>query len=215
VKEGWFGMIRQMKDSSDPGFVPMLKIYTEALHSAERKNIASLTTMVERPGYRFLISEEQGRVLGFSISFRLTDSDAVLLEYMAVSNAQRGSGIGRSLFLETMQINNITDCFVLVEVESDDAPGGDNFERARRKHFYRKLGCLQIEGLNYLMPRVSEEEPPPMNMLVCSTVLPRHLKRDRVQGWINSLYVEVYGRPANDPQVLAMFKSLPEDLCLI
>jgi ribosomal protein S18 acetylase RimI-like enzyme len=208
-------MIRQMKGSSDPGFASMLRIYTEAILSAERKSIASLMAMVERPEYRFLISEEQGRVLGFSISFRLTHSDAILLEYMAVADAQRGRGIGRSLFLETMQRNNISDCFVLVEVESDDAPGRDNFERTRRKHFYRKLGCLQIEGLNYRMPRVSDEEPPPMNMLVCSTVLPRQLKRDRVQGWINSLYVEVYRRPANDPQVLAMFRTLPEDLRLI
>jgi hypothetical protein len=52
-------------------------------------------------------------------------------------------------------------------------------------------------------------------MFVYSTALPTHLKRDRVQGWINSLYVEVYGQPANDPQVLAMFRKLPEDLRLI
>lgn len=211
-------LIRRIESRLDAGFAPMFEIYREAIHPAEQKDIASLTAMLDRPEYRFLICEEEGRVLGFTVSVCLRDSDALLLEYIAVANGQRGRGIGRSLFLHAAQMSDAAGRFVLVEVDSDDVPGEDNSERTKRKRFYRGLGCREIEELKYAMPRVSDEEPPPMNMFVYSAdpaELPRHLKRDRVKGWIESVYVDVYGRPAHDPQVPAMFRKLPEDLRLI
>jgi hypothetical protein len=208
-------LIRRIESSSDAGFAPMLKIYAEAIHSAEQKSIASLTAMVGRPEYRFQICEELGQVVGLTVSVCLSHPDALLLEYIAVADGQRGRGIGRFLFLNTLQMNDVADRVVLIEVDSDDVSGSDNSQITKRRRFYRELGCREIEGLNYAMPRVSDEEPPPMNMFVYATALPTHLKRDRVQGWINSFYVEVYGRQANEPQVLAMFRKLPADLRLI
>ena len=41
---------------------------------------------------------------------------------------------------------------VLFEVDSDREASSDRAVRTRRIRFYRRLGCVKIAGLRYLMP---------------------------------------------------------------
>lgn len=191
----------------------MLRIYEEAIPASERKSASALAEMVARTEYVFLtISDERG-VVGFSIS--ICFEDAALLEYMAVDRVQRGKGIGAELFRRTVELQELSQRFVLIEVDSDTEVCEDREQRTRRKSFYRRLGCRQIEGLRYRMPRVGSEEPPPMDMLIYRRTLPDCLETADVRRWIEACYTRVYGEQAGNPRISVMFSEPGPQMRLI
>ena len=105
--------------------------------------------------------------------------------------------------------------FLLMEVESDRFPSPEQIDRSRRKEFYRRLGCREIEGLRGLMPPVTREQPPPMEMLVHSEGLPEAIEKERLRRWLAACYEQVYGVAADDPRIEAMLRELPESVRLI
>ncbi len=192
--------------TAEPEFDALLRIYTEALPASERKSAEALARMIERPEYFFLVAIEDGAVVGFAIAIAFVDSDAALLEYLAVDRERRGTGIGQSLFRATTAWPELCRRSLLVEVES---------EAARAKKFYRQLEARQIEGLAYRMPPVSSAEPPAMDMLVCREGLPDALEKDRVRAWLAQCYGQVYGVREDDPRIGAMLNGLPGTIRLI
>jgi ribosomal protein S18 acetylase RimI-like enzyme len=207
--------IHRVSTVMDPAFEELVRIYSEAHPASERKSLASLSAMVERPEYLFLTMAQDRQVAGFAIVLCFQDSDACLLEYFAISRNRRGLGIGRSLFGEFVKLREISDRYLLLEVDSDTMPTAENDENARRKNFYRRLGCREIENVRYLMPPISTAIPPAMNLLVYRRELPRSVEQIRLRKWLEQCYVEVYGMAANDFRIEAMLKGLPADLRLV
>ena len=106
---------------------------------------------------------------GFSILFVPAAGGFALLEYMAVAPDQRNHGLGAELFRQTVEQAVTPDdrkLPVLLEVDSDREASSDRALRTRRERFYRRLGCLRIAGLRYLMPLGGEGAPPEMDLLV-------------------------------------------------
>jgi ribosomal protein S18 acetylase RimI-like enzyme len=207
--------VRRIHSGSDPAFAELVGIYTESHPESERKPASLLASMIERPEYRFLVVSQGTFVVGFSISIYFLHSDAALLEYMAVTPNRRGQGIGQFLFKETVKPKEDAERFLLAEVDSDREQSADKSERSRRKGFYRRLGCREVEGLRYLMPTVSSAKPPAMDLLVYRRELPKSIERTRLRKWLESCYVEVYGMKASDPRIESMLNNLPENSCLI
>lgn len=193
----------------------LLRIYAESIPPSERKSAEQLAAMVAQPGYSFLAAVESETVVGFSITASLRDTDAALLEYMAVAPEKRGRGIGAWLCRATATQPQTAGRFLLVEADSDRAESSDGAERTRRKAFYRRLGAKELDGLRYRMPRVTSATPPPMELLVCREKLPELIEKSCVRSWLESCYVQVYGMPADSPQIEAMLESLPEHVPLI
>jgi GNAT superfamily N-acetyltransferase len=187
-------------------FDPLVRIYTEALPASERKSIDALRKMIARPEYFFLAAVDVDAVVGFAIAIALVDSDAALLEYLAVDRARRGAGIGASLFRAAAAWPGLCSRYLLVEVES---------AAARTKKFYRQLEARQIEGLAYIMPPVSSAQPPAMDMLVFRENLPDALAKHRVRAWLAQCYGQVYGIGEDDPRIGAMLNGLPETIRLV
>lgn len=201
--------------SPGPAFGELLAIYTEAFPFAERKPLSTLRAMLANPAYRFFIATQRGTCVGFAIAVLLADSEAALLEYMAVREGSRAEGVGRWLFRETVRAVLTGPCTtLLVEVESDRIASPEQPDRRRRKRFYTSLGARELEGLAWKMPPVGPATPPPMEMLVYgphTATLPRTtLKR-----WLAALYVEVYRQLPTDPQLRTMLDSLPEHIPLL
>ena len=71
----------------------------------------------------------------------------VLLDYYAVCRGFRGQGVG-SAFLETL-LAGLTCKGILFEVEDPQAAASEEERavRVRRIHFYERLGCRMIEGV--------------------------------------------------------------------
>jgi ribosomal protein S18 acetylase RimI-like enzyme len=207
----WFGWNSEMRierviSAEGAEFDALVRIYTEALPAIERKSADVLARMIERPEYFFLAAIEDSAVVGFAIAIALVDSDAALLEYLAVDRARRGMGIGASLFHATAAWPGLCGRSLLVEVEA---------EAARTKKFYRQLGARQIEGLAYQMPPVSSAQPPAMDMLVCAEQLPDALEKVRVRGWLEACYLQVYGVAADDARIHSMVGTLPHRIRVI
>jgi GNAT superfamily N-acetyltransferase len=203
-------VVDRVKTSSDPRFEELVAIYREALPSSERKPSTQLAAMIEKPGYVFLVLTIEGRVVGFAISVCFERADACLIEYMAVAADRRGRGLGNLLFNSVVEMPEVSDRYLLAEVESEMAPSDDHLDRVRRKRFYRRLGCMQVEGLDYLMPAVSSTTPPAMNIMVRRRNLPGEVSKGLLRMWLEDIYVNVYSKAASDPRIDKMLENLPE-----
>jgi GNAT superfamily N-acetyltransferase len=206
--------VHRVLSSVQPEFDTLVRIYTEAHPGSERKPIAALQRMIERPEYLFLAAKQDNVVVGFSIALAFANSDAALLEYMAVGADHRGRGLGELLFRATAQRPQINERFLLIEVDSDHTNTADTADRERRKAFYRRLGCRQIDGLTYVMPPVSSTQPPLMNMLVYRRAMPDAIGKARLRGWLEACYAQVYQQRLPDGRIDAMLAGLPDSISI-
>ena len=195
---------------ADPAYDSLVRIYLDSQPESELKTPAQLARMIKQPEYYFLAALRDGIVIGYSIAICLVDSDAALLEYMAVDRDLRGAGIGQHLFEATRKFGAIADRILLIEVDSEKFPSPDHSDRVRRKNFYRRLGCREIEGLAYIMPPVASATPPLMDLLVSHDELPGAFPKSRIRTWLESCYRQVYHVEPGDPRIGQMIKGLPE-----
>lgn len=207
--------LRRLLSSAEPEFEGLLRIYFEAHPEGELKPPSALARMIERPEYVFLVLMQGASMAAFSITCWFSDSDAALLEYMAVDVERRSGGLGGQLFKETANYGAIAERFLLIEVDSDTQASGDRADLIRRKKFYRRLGCREIAGLRYIMPRVSSAAPPPMEMLVYRSALPETIDKVRIRAWLENCYSQVYQAPPDDRRIGLMLESLPGAVRLI
>jgi GNAT superfamily N-acetyltransferase len=166
--------------------------------------------VIETPGYLFLVATLEGHVVGFTISVHFKRSDACLLEYMAIDSEHRGQGIGQFLFRQLVELQAALGRYLLAEVDSEKLPSPDRADRERRKRFYRNLGCKEVEGLDYIMPPVSESTPPAMDIMVYRRDVPLEISKALLKEWLEDIYVNVYSKQAADPHIDKMIGNLPD-----
>jgi len=196
-------------------FDALLQIYTAALPSSERKSAAVLHAMLERPDYEFLVAKLDSEVVGFAIIVCLSQSNACLLEYMAVEARRRGKGIGAFLFRKAAYSPLVDSRYLILEVETNQTGAPDSELQIRRRDFYRRLGCRQVSGLRYLMPPVTADRPPDMSLFVFRRQLPAQIDREDLRDWLQRLYTAVYGRSPADPGIAEMVSGLPAKIELV
>jgi hypothetical protein len=101
---------------------------------------------------------------------------------------------------------------LLLEVDSDREPAADRELRTRRKAFYRRLGCKVLEGLEYVLPLPGQGRVPAMDLLVDSGGEPiDSVPKPLVTTWLREIYTQVYSCPVDDPRLLGMIASLPQN----
>jgi GNAT superfamily N-acetyltransferase len=198
-------------------FADLLRIYREAIPSSERKNDDVMRQMLARDDYEFRVARREGNVVGFTIVKIFRSCDASLLEYMAVDRTQRGGGIGSQLFLDACNADSIVARYVLIEVEDEEEVTtlAEDTQRRRRKAFYRANGCREVADLSYLMPTVSTERPPRMNLLTYRRDLPATIDKTELRRWLEAIYVEVYRQRANDARITQMLASIKNPTGLV
>ena len=208
--------MHRINSPAEPEFNHLIAIYRASLPISEQKSSEALAAMVQSSGYFFLVAKQQDSVVGFSISLCFHQSNACLLEYMAVSPAHRGQGIGASLFMYTAKTGEIAQRYMLAEVDLDKALSHSRSDESRRKMFYRRLGCREVEGLSYIMPPVSATvQPPAMELLVFKPGLPRFVTKSCLRSWLQSAYTQVYHQAADDSRIDSMVRELPDKIRLL
>jgi len=197
-------------------FAEVLNIYREAIPSSERKIDDVLSRMLARDDYEFRIARLAGDVVGFTIVKIFQRCDASLLEYMAVDHTKRGGGIGGQLFRDACSADSTIARYVLIEVEDEEEMTNlsEDAQRRRRKAFYRANGCREVAGLSYLMPTVSAERPPRMNLLTYRRDLPAAIDKTELRRWLEAIYVEVYRQPVSDARIEQMLAAVPNSISL-
>ena len=119
--------LRRLTDAADAAWAAVEQVYVDALPAGERKPVAWLRSLAGRSpcgrdaagGYVVLVAERAETVFGFGIVFvPAAANDAALLEYLAVTAAARGGGVGGQLFAAARDA--AVGRPMLVEVEADD-----------------------------------------------------------------------------------------------
>ena len=122
------------------------KLYQKAFPASEKKPFSMILKM-HRKGvtdvWRFT---REGKFAGLVIT--INGNDHVLIDYLAVDQAQRGTGIG-SQILPAMK-EHYRDKGVFLEIESVYEECDNREERLRRKHFYEKCGLTSMEVFVWL-----------------------------------------------------------------
>lgn len=207
--------VHRVRSAGEPAFDGLIRIYKAALPASERKSIDALRAMIERGEYLFLAVDDADTVVGFAIAIAIAGCDAALLEYMAVDEKRRGKGIGQLLFRAIAGWPELHNRFLIAEVDSPAAAGADIATCARRHRFYQRFGAKQLEGLVYVMPMVSTEQPPLMDLLVYRRDLPGTVAKTQVRAWLEACYAQVYQQPLPDPRIDAMLQELPANVSLL
>lgn len=205
--------LEQLTSVDGEPFRQVFAIYAASINPREQKPEHWLRAMVAAPEYRVWISQQDGRVLGFSILFVPPGQGFALLEYMAVATEKRGAGFGGRLFQKTVAQALTPEGAalpVLLEVDADREAPSDREVRVRRLRFYRRLGCLKIVGLRYLMPLQSAGAAPEMDLMIYAVQPLAHVARAEVRGWLRSIYRDVYRCSPDDPRIGEMLRDLPD-----
>jgi len=208
---------QQLVSDSDPLFDAFYAIYVDAITLRERKPRSEIAAIAGRDDYSILLLKSAHAVIGFSIVYSPFNEQFCLLEYMAVHAGYRNMGLGRELFLHTFE--HITQrcgpVYGLLEVDSDKEPSADQPMRKRRQQFYRRLGCLCIRDLSYLLLLPGEGEPPQMDLMVFQPSLLPPINRRQLEHWLRVIYNNVYDCPADDPRIAQMMASVEDSVSLV
>jgi GNAT superfamily N-acetyltransferase len=209
--------LEQLESSEGETFRQLYAIYAASIAAREQKRESWIAAMIDAPEYRVWVAKAGGLVRGFSILFVPAAGGFALLEYMAVAPDQRNHGLGAELFRQTMKAALTPEARplpVLLEVDSDREAASDRALRTRRERFYRRLGCLRIAGLRYLMPLAGDGSPPEMDLLVYTPEPLGRLARSEVRRWLETIYRDVYHCLPDDPRLAQMVAGLSDPVLL-
>jgi len=208
----------KLKSASGPEFEEFYSIYADSISARERKSKAWISEMAGRPEYKILLLKDNAHVIGFSVLFLPPFESFGLLEYMAVAAAYRNSGLGGELFRRSVQVASQArpgqSPSLLLEVDSDREKCTDQKLRTRRQQFYRRLGCLTISGLHYIMPLAGEGPPPEMDLLIYPSDDLLQVPKSELQGWLKTIYQSVYHCSPDDPRIRQMLTGLADPVQL-
>ncbi|MEY4509404.1 MAG: hypothetical protein RLZZ450_1526 [Pseudomonadota bacterium] len=197
----------QLSSEDQAGFDELYALYRSALPEHEQKSRAQLLAMLETPGYLFLCAERAQRLAGFAVVYQCQTAALALLEYLAVAESERRSGLGASLFMRAER--HAADSVFLIEM---DAPSASDPFSVRRSSFYTRQGCRRVEGLTYILP-LPGKLPPPMWLLTLEAR--DQVPRSELAGWLCTLYSEVYDCEQSDPRIARMLLPLAEETCIV
>jgi GNAT superfamily N-acetyltransferase len=206
-------MLKQLTSAEGAPFRQLFAIYAASIAAREQKPEAWVRAMVAAPQYRVWIAEDGGRVLAFSILFVPPGKGFALLEYMAVQPEQRGRGFGGELFRRTVEQAVTPEGAkvpVLLEVDTDREASSDQALRTRRLRFYRRLGCMKIAGLHYVMPLPGIGPAPEMDLMIYRAEPATELAFGDLERWLRTVYQDVYHVSSEDPRIAQMLGSLPD-----
>jgi ribosomal protein S18 acetylase RimI-like enzyme len=207
--------IFRVTDPTAEAFAALVSLYEEAIPPSERKPAAAIRAMIDNSRYIVLLAQEDDRIVGFAISFQFPAGDLCLLEYMGVSGATRGRGLGSEMFRAVVACEHLGGRTLVLEVDSDHGPADDLHDRQRRKTFYRAAGCLEVEGLAYLMPRIGPRPPPAMDLMVYRRPQPDRLERRVLVSWLQDIYEHIYAARRDDENIAAMTRLMAREVGLI
>ena len=196
----------RVTDPAAPEMEALLAIYEKAIPLHERKGEDAVRAMATSPDHRVEVAIDAGGVAGFSLVW--VGTRVALLEYLAVDQGRRGSGLGAALFCRVAGASSP----LLLEVEPDGEPGPDQAMRARRIGFYRRLGCRRVEGMAFQLPLPGAETT--LDLMV-SGYPTATVGRPLLRRWLIDVYVGVYGCAADDPRIAAMLAGTQDPASLV
>ena len=121
-------------------------LYRRAFPKSERKPFAMIRKMQSKGVSDVWRFTREGKLAGLIIT--INGDSHILLDYLAVEQHQRGTGIGSEI-LQLMR-QQYAGKGVFLEIESVYEECENKAQRIRRKHFYEKCGMKSMEVFVWL-----------------------------------------------------------------
>lgn len=122
------------------------KLYQKAFPASEKKPFWMIVKMHRKGASDVWRFTRDGKFAGLIIT--INGDSHILLDYLAVDEKQRGTGIGTEI-LQLMR-SHYTGKGVFLEIESVYEDCDNKNQRLRRKHFYEKSGMKSMEVFVWL-----------------------------------------------------------------
>jgi len=122
------------------------KLYGKAFPASEKKPFSMIVKMYRKGASDVWRFTRNGNFAGLIIT--INGSDHVLLDYLAVEEKQRGTGIGTEILRQMRQQYPGKGVFLEIESVYEDCTNKE--ERIRRKHFYEKSGMKSMDVFVWL-----------------------------------------------------------------
>lgn len=178
-----YKIIEILSDKDIPG--ALIDLYCEAFPEAERRKWTNThdiaVFMGAHPDMHIKIITSAEKFAGFMIYWYITP-DICYVEHLATQPDLRGCGLGARL------IESLTKCSgmgIILEVE----PPSDQLTR-RRVGFYKRLGLIIHDNVEYIQPPYSSELP---SLKLSLMTTPDISDKDLVNRLIGLLYEKIYG----------------------
>lgn len=209
--------VTPLVSASGHTFEEFYRIYFESISPREQKPKPQMVAMISSSDYSVLLLKQREEIIGFSVLYIPSDEAFCLLEFMAVGSTYRNLGLGKTLFLQSLQTiykkRGLVPC--LIEVDSDREHSSDLEIRRKRQRFYRSLGCFRIDNLSYILPLPGEGPPPAMDLFVYYPAMIPKIKKPDLEHWLKVIYAKVYGCAEDDFRIARMLESVNDPLTLI
>ena len=122
------------------------KLYQKAFPASEKKPFGLILKMYRKGATHVWRFTREGKFAGLIIT--INGENHILLDYLAVEESQRGTGIGTGI-LQRMR-EHYAGKGVFLEIESVYEDCDNREERIRRKLFYEKCGMTSMEVFVWL-----------------------------------------------------------------
>lgn len=119
----------------------LYRLYQKAFPASEKKPFSMIRKMYRKGSSDVWYFTQDGNFAALVIT--INGEEHVLIDYLAVAEKSRGTGIG-SQVLEQMR-QEYAGKGVFLEIESVYDQCDDRAQRCRRKHFYEKCGMKSME----------------------------------------------------------------------
>lgn len=121
-------------------------LYQKAFPASEKKPFSIIRRKWKEGKTDIWRFERGGKFAGLIIT--INGENHILIDYLAVAESQRGTGIGTEI-LQLMR-QQYAGKGVFLEIESVYEDSSNKAERIRRKHFYEKCGMESMEVFVWL-----------------------------------------------------------------
>lgn len=191
-------LINRITNINSNEFSTAMQIYENSFPANERQSLDTITDRV-KSGYEELYclmnSEE---LIGFALIKDLCYDNFSLLDYFAISDHHRGSGVGTYFISEL--INYKKDRKIIIEVEKYNTEINDlKYGRAK---FYFRCGFREIVGFDYTMPSIEGGQPEPMCIMLANYDK-ESISIDVLNQLCGKIYTQIY-----NAEYLAYIKNL-------
>ena len=157
---------------------PARALYERSFPPAERHDFARILNLQDERSEvcppRILAALEGDSLLGLSIFRYLSRAEFGYLWYLCVSETSRGLGVGRRLYLRTIdllreearRLGGGLKCLVFEVERLEGEPHPDYGDPVRRIKFYEGLGARLILGYDYRQPPIPPHGPVPLQLML-------------------------------------------------
>lgn len=198
-------LIHQITPSDTSRWQAIMEIYYATFPEWEREPEDILIERISSGRYVMYCGQAQNNIVGFYILDINQEPSYALFCFLAVSETQRGKGLGTILCKDAIRRFHEEYALDLLLIEAED----------RQAIFYGKLGFKKID-INYLVPEYNAPDSVPMHLMAISADdHVTQLEAKHLRALLQHIFTTGYYLNNQDERLTAQLAKIPEHAALL